>query len=71
VTSETSPTAFSDPNAVSITYSVNHYSLTERTGPDGAYIVVVPATNQSCTFGSGGGERCFGGGEITTSSLQS
>src|ERR1039458_1684221 len=60
------------PDAVSITYSVNHYSLTERTGPDRAYIAVVPATNRSCTFGSGGGERCFGGGgEITTSSLQS
>jgi hypothetical protein len=60
------------PEAVSITYSVNHHSVTKRTGPDGAYIVVVPATKQACTLGSGGGERCFGGGgEITTSTLQS
>ena len=60
------------PDAVSITYSVNHHSVAERTGPDGAYLVVAPATQQACTFSRGGGRRCFGGGgEITTSTLQS
>jgi hypothetical protein len=60
------------PGAVSITYSLDHHSVTERTGPDGAYIVVVPASRQTCTSYPGGGKRCFGGGgEITTSTLQS
>jgi hypothetical protein len=59
------------PDAVSITYSVNHHSVTERTGPDGAYLVVVPGTRPACTF-TGHGTRCFGGGgELTTSTLQS
>ena len=59
------------PEAVSVTYSVNHHSVTERTGPDGAYLVVMPATQQACTF-SPQGKRCFGGGgELTSSTLQS
>jgi hypothetical protein len=62
------------PDAVSITYPLNHHNVTERTGPDGAYIAVVPGTTQLCTFGPRGGERCFGGtggGQETTSTLQS
>ena len=62
------------PDAVSITYSLNHHNVTEHTGPDGAYLAVVPGTTQLCTFGPRGGERCFGGsggGQITTSTLQS
>ncbi len=59
------------PEAVSVSYSVNHHSLTERTGPDGAYLVVLPATPPACTF-TGHGARCFGGGgEITTPTLLS
>ena len=59
------------PDAVSITYTLNHHNVTERTGPDGAYLVVVPATQQSCTSAPGG-KRCVGGsGEITTPTLQS
>jgi hypothetical protein len=62
------------PDAVSITYRLNHHTVTERTGPDGAYIAVVPGTTQLCTFDSRGGKRCFGGtggGEETASMLQS
>lgn len=50
------------PDAVSVTYSLDHHTVTERTGPDGAYLAVVPWTGELCTFGPpGGGERCFGG----------
>ncbi|MGI8559665.1 MAG: hypothetical protein ACR2ND_15415 [Solirubrobacteraceae bacterium] len=60
------------PEAVSITYSINHHTATERTGPDGAYLVVVPATTQSCTSTPGRGRGCVAGsGEITTPTLQS
>jgi hypothetical protein len=61
------------PEAVSITYMLNHHTVTERTGPDGAYVAVVPGTAQLCTFDRHGGQGCFsgsGGGEITTSTLQ-
>ncbi len=60
------------PDATSITYKINGRSVTKRTGPDGAYIVVLPGTTQLCTFGSVGGRRCFGGGgQMTTRRLQS
>ena len=59
------------PDAVSVTYPVNGRSVTVPTGPDGAYLVVLPAQKQSCTFGSRGGRGCIGGsGEITTANLQ-
>lgn len=59
------------PDAVSITYTLGHHSVTEPTGPDGAYLVVAPATQQACTF-TLHGKRCFGGGgEITSSTLLS
>ncbi|MGO9972452.1 MAG: hypothetical protein ACLP01_06515 [Solirubrobacteraceae bacterium] len=45
--------------------------MTERTGPDGAYLVVVPGAQPACTF-TGYGRRCFGGGgELTTPTLLS
>jgi hypothetical protein len=59
------------PDAVSVTYTLGGRSVTERTGPDGAYIVVLPGTKGACTF-AGYGRRCFGGnGEMTTPTLQS
>lgn len=61
------------PDAVSITYSLNHHTVTERTGPDGAYIAVVPSSGVLCIFNRLGGKGCFGGsggGELTTSTLQ-
>lgn len=60
------------PDAVSITYNINHHLVTERTGPDGAYLVVLPATQQSCTSLAKGGKSCEeGSGEVTTPNLQS
>ncbi len=61
------------PDAVSVTYSLNHHTMTERTGPDGAYVAVVPGATELCTF-SRFGKNCFGGtggGQQTTSTLQS
>jgi hypothetical protein len=57
------------PDAVSITYTRGNQTVTQRTGPDGAYLIVTPATEQSCTIGlRGGGRSCIeSGGEITTS----
>jgi hypothetical protein len=62
------------PDAVSITYSINHHNVTEPTGPDGAYLAVVPGTAQLCTSDTHGRKSCFSGshgGEITTPTLQS
>lgn len=61
------------PDAVSITYTRGHHTVTQRTGPDGAYLIVLPATKQSCTVRSpGGGRSCMdSAGEITTSTPQS
>ena len=61
------------PDAVSVSYSLNHHNVTERTGPDGAYLAVVPGTGQLCTF-TRGRKDCFsgsGGAQTTTSTLQS
>lgn len=49
------------PDAVSVTYSLGHHTVTERTGPDGAYIAVVPWTGHLCTFEIRGSKVCFGG----------
>lgn len=50
------------PDAVSVTYSLHHHTVTERTGPDGAYLAVVPSTGHVCAFETPrGGEVCFGG----------
>jgi hypothetical protein len=62
------------PDAVSVTYTLHHHTVTERTGPDGAYLAVVPGATQLCTFRSRGAESCFGGSggaQGTTSTLQS
>ena len=59
------------PNAVSVTYSLHGQTITEPTGPDGAYIAVVPGTSKLCRV-QRFGESCFGGGgEQTTGTLQS
>ena len=49
------------PEAVSVTYLLNGHTVTEPTGPGGAYIAVVPRTSQLCSV-TRGGEGCFGGG---------
>jgi hypothetical protein len=63
------------PDAVSITYpAADGHTVTVPTGLDGAYLVVLPGTTESCTTeGPGGrGRGCIGGaGEITTGALQS
>jgi len=61
------------PDAIAITYSVNGDSITRRTvGPDGAYLVALPATRESCFLLQRGGRSCEGGsGETSTASLQS
>jgi hypothetical protein len=59
------------PEAVSVTYTVNGRTITEPTGPDGAYIAVVPASTTTCSL-QGSGRVCSGGaGESTTGTLQS
>ena len=59
------------PDAVSVTYSLHGHTITEPTGPDGAYIAVVPGTTRLCRV-ERFGESCFGGGgEQTTGTLQS
>lgn len=62
------------PDAVSVAYpGPDGRTVTERTGLDGAYLVVVPGTTQTCALRSrGGGRSCIGGsGEITTGALRS
>lgn len=42
------------PDAQSITYTYNGHRITQQTGPDGAYLVVAPATAKFCDqFGRG------------------
>ena len=61
------------PDAIAITYTANGHSVTRRTGgSDGAYLVVVPATTESCFLLQRGGRSCEGGsGETSTTALQS
>jgi hypothetical protein len=60
------------PQAVSIAYTIDHRTVTTRTGPDGAYIVVLPGSSEICTTDAHGGRGCtLGAGETTTSTLQS
>lgn len=62
------------PDAVSITYALNGHDVTEPTGPDGAYLAVVPGTAELCTFDTHGHKNCFsgsGGAQTTTPTLQS
>lgn len=54
------------PEAVSVTYSLHGRSVTEPTGPGGAYIAVLPGTSRLCFGGGGCG---IGGGETTTGTL--
>ena len=56
------------PDAVSVTYRQNGRIVTERTGPDGGYIAVVPGTAILCAA-----SECFAGStpsEMTTPILQ-
>jgi len=60
------------PDAVSISYLLNGHEVTQRTGPDGAYLAVVPGSGQLCLPTAPGGRNCVGGsggGEITSSTL--
>lgn len=61
------------PHALAITYTVNGHEVTKRTvGTDGAYLVVLPATAESCSLLHGGGRSCEGGsGETSSTALQS
>ena len=59
------------PEAISVTYTLNGRTITEPTGPDGAYIAIVPGTTTSCTVQGAGRACASGGGEITTGTLQS
>jgi len=61
------------PDAVNITYTIAGRQRTVPTGPDGAYIVVLPATAQTCSITSpGGGRRCLlSSGEMTAGQLES
>ena len=61
------------PDALAISYTVNGHSVTKRTGgTDAAYLVVLPATTESCFLLQGGGRSCEGGtGETSTTDLQS
>jgi hypothetical protein len=54
------------PEAVSVTYLLRGRSVTEPTGPDGAYIAVLPGTSRLCFGGGGCG---IGGGEATTGTV--
>lgn len=60
------------PDAVTITYTIAGRRHTVPTGPDGAYIVVLPATPQTCTVGGAlGGHRCLlSAGETTAGQLE-
>ena len=55
------------PEAVSVTYSLRGHTVTEPTGPNGAYIAVLPGTSRLC---SAGGGCAIGGGETTTGTVQ-
>ena len=61
------------PDAVSITYTNGGRQRTVPTGPDGAYIVVLPPTAQTCTIGGPlGGRGCLlSSGETTAGQLES
>ena len=61
------------PDAVSITYRLAGRQHTERTGRDGAYIVVLPVSDRTCTVGApAGSRRCFlNAGETTAGQLES
>lgn len=61
------------PDAVAVSYAVNGHSVTKRTvGSDGAYLIVLPATAESCFLVRAGGRSCEGGsGETSTTALQS
>src|SRR4029077_19959316 len=61
------------PDAVSITYTIAGRRRTVPTGPDGAYIVVLPATAQTCTVGGPLGARgcLLSSGETTAGQLES
>jgi hypothetical protein len=61
------------PDAVSITYTIAGRQRTVPTGPDGAYIVVLPPTVQTCTVGGPlGGRGCLlSSGETTAGQLES
>ena len=61
------------PDAVSITYTIAGRQRSVATGPDGAYIVVLPRTAQTCTVrGPLGGRGCLlGAGETTAGQLES
>jgi len=62
------------PDATSITYLTANGGQTTKptTGPDGAYLIVLPATTQSCTIQSTGAQSCVGGpGILKSRSLQS
>ena len=61
------------PDAVSVTYTIAGRQRTVPTGPDGAYIVALPPTAQTCTVGGPlGGSRCLvSSGETTAGQLES
>ncbi len=61
------------PDAISITYTIAGRQRSVPTGPDGAYIVVLPATARTCTVGGPlGGRRCLlSSGETTAGQLES
>ena len=61
------------PHAVSITYLIGTRHRTVPTGPDGAYIVVLPPTARTCTvMGPLGGRDCLlSSGETTAGQLES
>ncbi len=60
------------PQAINISYTIDHRTVTMHTEPDRAYIVVLPGSSESCpTHGHGGRGRDKGSGETTTSSLAS
>ncbi|MGH2857793.1 MAG: hypothetical protein ACRDMJ_09940 [Solirubrobacteraceae bacterium] len=59
------------PDAISVSYALNGHTITEPTGPDGAYVAVVPSTKTSCAELSHGARSCdAGGGEMTSGTLQ-
>jgi hypothetical protein len=61
------------PDAVSITYTIAGRRRTVPTGPDGAYIIVLPATARTCTVRRPlGGRGCLlSSGETTAGQLES
>ncbi|MGH3260435.1 MAG: hypothetical protein ACRDNS_00415, partial [Trebonia sp.] len=59
------------PDALSVSYTLNGHTVTEPTGPDGAYIAVVPGSKTSCSVLVHGATACTSGaGQTTTALLQ-